>query len=76
MVSRYTILHYIIYVCIYVLFIIYLQNLIPRFWNALTLESQKSESLSLFEKKILSDNLENNIFPAVFKTANHAFKVY
>ena len=31
----------------------------PRVWNALTLESKRSESLSLFKKKILSDNPEN-----------------
>jgi hypothetical protein len=35
----------------------------PRVWNALTLESKRSESLALFKKKILSDNLEKYNVP-------------
>ena len=46
-----------------------------RVWNALTLESNRSESLSLFKKQILSNNLENKMFLAVFKTANHAVSI-
>jgi len=35
----------------------------PRVWNALTLESKRRESLALFKKKILSDNLEKYNVP-------------
>ena len=48
----------------------------PRVWNTLTLESKRSESLSVSKKKILIDNLENTRFLIVFKSANHAIKVY
>ena len=47
-----------------------------RVWNALTLESQRSESLSLFKKKMLVTIWKNTMFLAVSKTANHAVKVY
>ena len=41
----------------------------PRVWNALTLESKRSESLSFFKKKVII--WKNTMFLAVFKTANH-----